>query len=91
MKSPFQTNNKENIFLLRLVCKTLQITVMKCEGCTENEEYPSDGRNECCEMSDLLDAASTSSHESFSEKLTMPHKSKAGEEEQTEAEIKQSS
>lgn len=42
-------------------------------------------------MSDLLDAASTSSHESFSEKLTMPHKSKAGEEEQTEAEIKQSS
>lgn len=74
-------------FLLRLVCKTLQITVMKCEGCTKNEESPPNERNERCEMSDLLDAVSTSSHESFSEKLTLAHKSKAGGEE-TEAEIK---
>lgn len=40
---------------------------MKCEGCTENEEYPSNEINERCEMSDLLDAVSTSGHESFPE------------------------
>lgn len=45
----------------------LQITVMKCEGCTENEEYPANEINEHCEMSDLLDAVSTSGHESFPE------------------------